>query len=78
MRVVKQIIYEVDAESEAFEKARKKLGPEAVVLSSVPVKRGGFLGLFKKRKYIVTAGILEDDEAQEKLEQGKRDRLIAF
>ncbi len=78
MRVVKQIIYEVDAEHEAFEKARKKLGPEAVVLSSVPVKRGGFLGLFKKRKYIVTAGILEDDEGQERFDQGKRDRLLAF
>ena len=48
MRVVKQIIYEADIEQEAFEKARKKLGPEAVVLSSIPVKRGGFLRLFKK------------------------------
>lgn len=50
MRVVKQIIYEADTEQEAFEKARKKLGPEAVVLSSIPVKRGGFLRLFKKKK----------------------------
>ena len=78
MRVVRQIIYEADTEQEAFEKARKKLGLEAVVLSSIPVKRGGFLGLFKKRKYIVTAGILEEEENHKNFEQEKRDRLIAF
>jgi len=78
MRVVKQIIYEVDTEQEAFEKARKKLGPEAVVLSSVPVRRGGFLGLFKRKKYIVTAGILEEKESVQRFERDKHERLIAF
>ncbi|KRT35627.1 DEAD/DEAH box helicase family protein [Acetomicrobium hydrogeniformans] len=78
MRVVKQIIYEVDTEQEAFEKARKKLGPEAVVLSSVPIRRGGFLGLFKKKKYIVTAGILEEEENIQRHERDEHERLIAF
>lgn len=76
MRLTKQIMFEAGSDAEALEIARQKLGRDAVILSSQVVKKGGFLGLFRKRSLLVTAGILEEDEPQGV--QAKQERLIAF
>jgi len=76
MRLTKQIMFEAQSDAEALEIARQKLGRDAVILSSQVVKKGGFLGLFRKRSLLVTAGILEEDEPQGV--QTKQERLIAF
>ncbi|HQE21984.1 MAG TPA: hypothetical protein PK409_08640 [Thermosynergistes sp.] len=76
MRLTKQIMFEAGSDAEALEIARQKLGRDAVILSSQVVKKGGFLGLFRKRSLLVTAGILEEDEPQGV--QTKQERLVAF
>lgn len=76
MQLTKQIMFEAGSDAEALEIARQKLGRDAVILSSQVVKKGGFLGLFRKRSLLVTAGILEEDEPQGV--QTKQERLIAF
>src|SRR5690625_3544633 len=42
---------------EVMSKIRKELGPDAVILNSKEIKRGGFLGLFKKRNIEVVAAL---------------------
>ncbi|SFD80220.1 flagellar biosynthesis protein FlhF [Lentibacillus persicus] len=42
---------------EAMNTIRKELGPEAVILNSKEVSKGGFLGLFKKRSIEVVAAL---------------------
>lgn len=42
---------------EAMQQIRKELGADAVILSSKEVQTGGVLGLFKKRKIEVVAGL---------------------
>ncbi|MCX7828439.1 MAG: flagellar biosynthesis protein FlhF [Thermanaerothrix sp.] len=76
MRVLKQIEFEARDDAEAMRIASKRLGRDAVILSSRPVKKGGFLGLFGKRVLIVTAGILEDDS--QGIDQESRQRLFSF
>lgn len=41
---------------EAIQLIRKELGPDAVILKSKEVKKGGFFGLFQKKKLEVIAG----------------------
>ena len=76
MRVEQQIEYEAKSEAEAIRVARDRLGREAVVLSSRPVKLGGVFGLFARDVLWVTAGILVPDPEDEKKES--RDRMVAF
>src|SRR5690625_1973846 len=45
---------------EVMSKIRKELGPDAVILNSKEIKRGGFLGLFKKRNIEVVAALDPD------------------
>jgi flagellar biosynthesis protein FlhF len=74
--VEQQIEYEASNDAEAIKVARDRLGREAVILSSKPVKLGGVLGLFKRDALWVTAGILvpdRDDVAKE-----SRERMVAF
>jgi flagellar biosynthesis protein FlhF len=74
--VEQQIEYEASSDAEAIRVARDRLGREAVILSSRPIKLGGVLGLFKRDALWVTAGILapdRDDAAKE-----SRERMVAF
>ena len=76
MRLVQQITFDAKDDAEAMRLARTRLGGDAVVISTVPVKRGGFLGLFRRRMLSVTAGIFEEDRKER--EQEKRERILAF
>lgn len=76
MRVEQQIEYEAKSDAEAIQVARDRLGREAVILSSRPVKLGGVLGLFKRKALWVTAGILVPDQEDTKKES--QERMIAF
>src|SRR5690625_4269224 len=42
---------------EAMKKIRSEMGQDAVILQSKEIKQGGFLGLFKKRKFEVIAAL---------------------
>ena len=76
MRVEQQIEYEASSDAEAIRVARDRLGREAVILSSRPVKVGGVLGFFKRDALWVTAGILAPD--REDAAKESRDRMVAF
>jgi flagellar biosynthesis protein FlhF len=74
--VEQQIEYEASSDAEAIRVARDRLGREAVILSSRPIKLGGVFGLFKRDALWITAGILvpdRDDTAKE-----SRERMVAF
>jgi flagellar biosynthesis protein FlhF len=74
--VEQQIEYEASSDAEAIRVARDRLGREAVILSSRPIKLGGVLGFFQRDALWVTAGILvpdRDDAAKE-----SRERMVAF
>ena len=76
MRVEQQIEYEAKSDAEAIRVARDRLGREAVILSSRPVKLGGVFGFFKRSALWITAGVLVPDPEDEKKEN--RDRMVAF
>jgi flagellar biosynthesis protein FlhF len=76
LKVEQQIEYEAKSDAEAIQVARDRLGREAVILSSRPVKLGGFLGLFKRDALWVTAGILVPDH--EDLLRESKERMVAF
>jgi len=83
MRVVNKITFEAKDDAEALRLAGERLGKDAVILSSRPVKIGGVFGFFKKSVLLVSAGILEDeskDSRKDKSEDGDsaRERLAAF
>lgn len=52
--------------AEAMKQIRKELGTEAVILNSKEIKQGGFLGLFKKKRIEVIAGLDPDPLPQKK------------
>ncbi|MFD1018200.1 flagellar biosynthesis protein FlhF [Thalassobacillus hwangdonensis] len=58
--------FEADTMPEAMKQVRKELGTEAVILNSKIVFRGGFLGMFRKRKLEVIAAIDPKQEQQRK------------
>jgi flagellar biosynthesis protein FlhF len=76
LKVEQQIEYEAKSDAEAIQVARDRLGREAVILSSKPVKLGGLLGFFRRDALWVTAGILVPD--QEDMLRESRDRMVAF
>ncbi len=78
VRVRSQITFEANDEAEAFRTARDRLGSEAAILSQRPVKKGGFLGFFRRTVLHVTAGILETDDRREETDGEKKERLAAF
>lgn len=89
MRVVNQITFEAKDDAEALRLAGERLGKDAVILSTRSVQVGGFLGFFQKQVLMVSAGILQDDQKEEKAkEKGKekekedeaaaRERFVAF
>jgi flagellar biosynthesis protein FlhF len=74
--VERQIEYEAGSDAEAIQVAKDRLGREAVILSSRPVKRGGFMGFFKRDALLITAGLLVPD--QEDLKRESQERMVAF
>ncbi|MFD1360356.1 flagellar biosynthesis protein FlhF [Lentibacillus salinarum] len=83
MRVKK---YVAPTMPEAMNHIRKELGPEAVILNSKEVFKGGFLGLFKKRNIEVVAALdPQPKKAKQEMhpaktvtgqEYGKRDPVL--
>ncbi len=65
MRVIQKITFEARDDAEAIRIASDRLGRDAVVLSTRPVNKGGFMGLFGKPALVVTAGLLEEDRLRE-------------
>ncbi|MED0669337.1 flagellar biosynthesis protein FlhF [Aneurinibacillus aneurinilyticus] len=62
MRVKKYI---VDSMSDALQQIRTDLGKDAIILNTKPIKTGGFLGMFCKKKIEVIAAI-DPNESKEK------------
>lgn len=65
MRVIQKITFEARDDAEAIRIASDRLGRDAVVLSTRPVSKGGFLGFFSRSALMVTAGLLEEDRPRE-------------
>jgi flagellar biosynthesis protein FlhF len=74
--VEQQIEYEAASDAEAIKVARDRLGREAVILSSRPVKLGGLFGFFRRSALWVTAGILVPD--RDDIAKESRERMVAF
>ena len=68
--ITNRITFEAKDDAEALRISRERLGKDAVIISSHPVKTGGVLGLFKKSVLSVSAGIYEDDSK----DVGKKDK----
>lgn len=85
MRVVNQITFEARDDADALRLAAERLGKDAVILSTRPVRVGGFMGLFQRSVLLVSAGILEEEPKKESRaresrddEASRRESLIAF
>lgn len=87
MRVVNQITFEAKDDAEALRLAGERLGKDAVILSARPVRMGGFMGFFRKHVLMVSAGILQDEQKEERPKEkdrkdkddaAARERLVAF
>ncbi|GHS89978.1 hypothetical protein AGMMS49957_14490 [Synergistales bacterium] len=84
MRVRDQITFEAKDDAEALRLAGERLGKDAVILSTRTVEVGGFLGFFKRRMLMVSAGILQDEQVdarskpKEKDDVTSKERLVAF
>ena len=86
MRVLNKITFEAKDDAEALRLAAERLGKDAVILSTRPLRVGGFMGFFQRRVLEVSAGILQDDRAEEKSREKdknkddavSKERLVAF
>lgn len=79
MRVVRQITFEARNDADAVLMARDRLGRDAVILSTQVVKRGGFLGFFRRKVLLVTAGILGDEAPRAAVApEETKERIMAF
>jgi flagellar biosynthesis protein FlhF len=84
MRVVNKISFEAKDDADALRLAGERLGKDAVILSTRKVRMGGFMGFFQRNVLMVSAGILQDDQQEEKIKDRDRDdavareRLVAF
>lgn len=63
--------YIADSVPEAMQRIRSELGREAVILNSKPIRTGGWLGLFSKKRFEVTAAV--DDHVARQAERGLQD-----
>ncbi|WCK52880.1 flagellar biosynthesis protein FlhF [Aneurinibacillus sp. Ricciae_BoGa-3] len=54
--------YVADTMSDALQQIRGELGKDAIILNTKPIKVGGFLGLFSKKKIEVIAAIDQSDK----------------
>ncbi|HPQ38348.1 MAG TPA: flagellar biosynthesis protein FlhF [Synergistaceae bacterium] len=80
MRLVRQITYEAKDDVEALSIAKDRLGRDAIILSSRSEDRGGFLGFFRRKALVVTAGLLEEDGPSGRLREKEdpSERIMAF
>ena len=78
MKVIKnKIIFEAKDEAEALRISRERLGKEAVLLSTLPQKTGGVMGIFKKSVVKATAVVYEED-AKDSGKKDKSDDVSSF
>ncbi|MCL2146253.1 MAG: flagellar biosynthesis protein FlhF [Synergistaceae bacterium] len=75
--ITNKITFEAKDNAEAMRISRERLGKDAVILSSHPVKTGGVLGFFKKSVLSVSAGIYEED-AKDAGKKDKSDDVSSF
>jgi len=78
VRLIRQIVYDAKDDAEALAIARERLGRDAVILSTRTVKRGGFLGLFRRKMLSVTAGLFEDERTDPSASEDAKERILAF
>ncbi|MDR1621978.1 MAG: flagellar biosynthesis protein FlhF [Synergistaceae bacterium] len=82
MRVLNQITFEAKDDAEALRLASERLGKDAVILSTRTVRVGGFMGLFQRHVLMVSAGILQNEQREEKPKErddvAAKERLVAF
>jgi len=83
MRLVRQITYEAKDDVEALSIAKDRLGRDAIILSSRSETRGGFLGFFRHKALVVTAGLLEEERSSERprdreSREDSSERIMAF
>jgi flagellar biosynthesis protein FlhF len=82
MRVLNQITFEAKDDAEALRLASERLGRNAVILSTRTVRVGGFMGFFQRHVLMVSAGILQDEQKEEKPKEkddiAAKERLVAF
>ncbi len=77
MRVVNQITFEAKDDAEALRLASERLGKDAVILSTRTVRVGGFMGFFQRHVLMLSAGILQDDQKEEKTKDRDKDDVVA-
>ncbi|MDR2529688.1 MAG: flagellar biosynthesis protein FlhF [Synergistaceae bacterium] len=75
MRVFNQITFEAKDDAEALRLASERLGKDAVILSTRPVRVGGFMGFFQRQTLLVQAGILQEDRPKEEKPKEKDDAV---
>jgi flagellar biosynthesis protein FlhF len=74
MRVKK---YVVDSMSDALQQIRTDLGKDAIILNTKPIKTGGFLGMFRKKKIEVIAAI-DPNESNERERKRVKPSPVSF
>lgn len=74
MRVKK---YVVDSMSDALQQIRTDLGKNAIILNTKPIKTGGFLGMFRKKKIEVIAAI-DPNESNERERKRVKPSPVSF
>jgi flagellar biosynthesis protein FlhF len=74
MRVVNQITFEAKDDAEALRLAGERLGKDAVVLSTRTAHIGGFLGFFQRPVLMVSAGILQDEQAEARVKGKEKEK----
>lgn len=65
MKLSKEIEFQADTESEAYSKARERLGQEGVILSIQTIRVPGLLPFFRKKKLLVRAGVFLEESPQQ-------------
>lgn len=64
MKLTKEIEFQADTESEAYSKARERLGPDGVILSIQVIRVPGMIPFFRKKKLLVRAGVFLEEPPQ--------------
>ncbi len=68
MKITREIEFQAATESEAYTRARERLGPDGVILSIQTIKIPGMIPFLRKKALLVRAGILAEDEPPRKPE----------
>lgn len=68
--------YIVNTMPEAMQQIREDLGSNAVILSTKPMKTGGFLGMFRQKKIEVIAALEKESDSKPRVNTATRARPV--